>query len=86
MKCPCENCLVLVMCKGNKILRLISKCDRLLDYVQNIRCATRAIEIIRPSYYHKRKKEGLIPSIANTIMTRAEQLYRKNKSHKRKVQ
>ena len=85
MKCPCENCLVLVMCKGKKILQLISKCDKLLNYVQDIGCATRAIEIIRPPYYHKRKKEGLIPSIAKTIVTRADQLYRKDKSHKREV-
>ena len=76
-KCPCENCLVLVMCKGRKILQLISKCDRLLEYVRDIRCATIAIETILPPYYYIRKKEGLIPSIADTIVTRADHLYRK---------
>ncbi len=84
-KCPCENCLVLAMCRGDKILHLISKCDRLLNYVRNTRRAMIAIEIIKPPYYHERKNEGKLPSIANTVVSRTDMLYKKDKSHKKGV-
>ena len=81
-KCPCEDCLVLAMCKGDRILQLILKCDILLDYIQDARCATKAIETILPPYYDKRKMQGKIPSIVNSIVDRAIQ--KRHNSHKKK--
>ena len=85
-KCPCEDCLVLVMCKGSKLFNLIPKCDRLLNYVRNERCAMKAIKIIVPPYYVRRKEKGTLSGNAHQILIRADEiLHNRDKSYKKRI-
>ena len=86
-KCPCENCLVLVMCKGRKISNLIPSCDKLLYYVRNMSCAKEAIEIIVPPYYSATpRKKGVLTDNAHQIVVKADKmLHNRNKSYKRRI-
>lgn len=83
-KCPCEECLVLAMCKGNKIIRLILKCDLLLYYIQNTDYAIRVIKTIKPRYYHR--PDVVIARNAHQIIIKADELkYSRDKSYKRRI-
>jgi len=46
-KCPCENCICIVICKQKSYINLLSECSTLSKYLYNIPQFTKEYQIIR---------------------------------------